>query len=106
MEQIAGRPAPRATRYSPLATRYSSRLGEGQVEDLAELTAGGILTRAEIGPLGRVAGLAGPAAGVAADDPFLGGALDPAVEGIAGGHIGKSGRGRSPGAPATGGDND
>src|SRR4051794_534009 len=65
---------------SLLIAHRSSRLGEGSVEDLTQLAAGGAVAGAEVGALLGVAGLAGAAAGVARDQPALPGALDKAEE--------------------------
>jgi hypothetical protein len=72
-----------------LPRRRSTAGQEGVRGDLAHLPARGRVAPAEVGPLGRVARLPHPAAGVAADDPPRCQFLDPNPEGIRRGHIGE-----------------
>src|SRR5690349_3005170 len=81
--------------YSALSTQHSwlrGRLAAGKEpvgDDLGGLAARHAGAPAEVGAALPIAGLARPAAGVAADHPMQRDALDPEPERVAGGHIGK-----------------
>src|SRR5205823_4814180 len=69
---------------------------DGEVDDLADLAAGGVVAWAEL----KTAG----AAGVAGDDSVGVGGLYLWVEGVGGGHVAEGGGGRGVGGPVLGQD--
>src|SRR5438128_1558021 len=68
--------------------------GDGEVDDLADLAAGGVVTGAELQAVG--------AAGVAGDDVVVVGGLYVGVEGVGGGYVAEGGSGGCVGGPVLG----